>query len=118
MKQRLWLGAGAAILTTWLLVAVFPTRTFFTQRNDLQHEQRRLQVLQEQNQELAAQVKRLHTDSEIERLAREQYNLVRPGEEAYAMLPSPEPTPDAAKAKKKDEKGFWSKVGDTITFWN
>jgi cell division protein FtsB len=30
----------------------------------------------------------LHTDAAIERLAREQYNLVKPGEEAYAILPA------------------------------
>ena len=33
----------------------------------------------------------LKTDEEVERLAREQYNLVRPGEESYAILPPPPP---------------------------
>ena len=41
-------------------------------------------LLAEQNAALDARVKELHTDAEIERLAREQYNLVKPGEEAYA----------------------------------
>ena len=31
----------------------------------------------------------LSTDAEIERLARQWYNLVFPGEEAYAVLPPP-----------------------------
>ena len=31
----------------------------------------------------------LSTDAEIERLAREQYDLVRPGEQAFAILPAP-----------------------------
>jgi cell division protein FtsB len=31
----------------------------------------------------------LNTDEEIERRARAEYNLVRPDEEAYAVLPPP-----------------------------
>ena len=66
---------------------MFPTRTYVAQRRGMDAAQQRVKVLSEQNRELAARVKRLNTDSEIERLAREQYNLVRPGEEAYALLP-------------------------------
>ena len=40
-----------------------------------------------------------HTDAEVERIAREQYNLVRPGEEAYAILPGPaDPTAGSRRA--------------------
>ena len=50
-----------------------------------------MDVLKTQNDKLAQQAQQLNTDSEIERLAREQYNLVRPGEQAYAILPAPPP---------------------------
>lgn len=112
---------GGVVLSAAALVTVFPTRTYLSQRQELSAERERLSVLREQNTRLAARVKKLHTPQEIERLAREQYNLVKPGEEAYAILPSPSDGPeDNTFAKKKEKKapGFWQQVGDTITFWD
>ena len=42
-------------------------------------------------------IETLTTPEEIERLAREQYNLVHPGEEAYSVLPAPAPAAGAAR---------------------
>jgi cell division protein FtsB len=88
LRRAIWPFAISVALVGFLLVGVFPTRTFFSQRREIAAEQERVEVLTKENQRLAARVKELHTDAEIERLAREQYNLVRPGEEAYAILPS------------------------------
>lgn len=110
-----------------LFLAVFPTRTYVAQQRKLDATEARVRVLAEQNERLAARIRRLNTDEEIERLAREQYNLVRPGEEAYAILPAPRgtaPEEDAAgtatpeKKKKDDEPGFWAGLWDGITFWS
>jgi hypothetical protein len=70
---------------------VFPTSTYLDQRSDTAEAEERLAVLREQNDAYEEQAERLQTPEEIERLAREQYNLVRPGEEAYAVLPAPLP---------------------------
>jgi cell division protein FtsB len=78
----------------FLFLFVFPTRALVGQRASIARTQHQLDVLDAQNKSLEAQAKALDTDAEIERLAREQYNLVRPGEEAYAMLPAP-PVPAA-----------------------
>ena len=83
-------GGGAALLGV-LAVAVFPTSTYLDQRADTTEAQQRLEVLRDQNAAYEARIERLQTVEEIERLAREQYNLVFPGEEAYAVLPSPLP---------------------------
>ena len=72
-----------------LFLAVFPTRTYLAQRRDRAAAEAQLQLLSRQNRSLEQRARLLHTDAEIERLAREQYNLVRPGEEAYALLPAP-----------------------------
>jgi cell division protein FtsB len=90
-RRALWPLLGSVTLVGVLLLGVFPTRTFLAQRASTHHAEEQLQVLREQNDELAARVAALNTDAEIERLAREQYNLVRPGEEAYAILPAPPP---------------------------
>ena len=83
-------GGGAAVLGV-LAVGVFPTQTYLEQRSDTAEAQERLAVLRDQNAAYEARIERLQTTEEIERLAREQYNLVFPGEEAYAVLPAPLP---------------------------
>jgi len=84
-------GVGGAALCGLLAFAVFPTSTFLDQRAHTSEAAQRLEVLREQNAAYEARIERLQTDEEIERLAREQYSLVFPGEEAYAVLPAPLP---------------------------
>ena len=89
MRKAAWPLAALVVLVGVLFLAVFPTRTYLDQRRELAAAERRAAVLAAQNEELAAKVQRLNTDAEIERLARQEYNLVRPGEEAFAILPGP-----------------------------
>jgi cell division protein FtsB len=49
-----------------------------------------LAELQASNAERQQRVATLMTDEEIERIAREQYGLARPGEEVYRILPPAE----------------------------
>lgn len=84
-------GGGVAVLGA-LAIGLFPTQTFLQQRADTAEAEERLAVLQAQNESFEARLDRLGTDEEIERLAREQYNLAYPGEEAYAVLPAPLPS--------------------------
>jgi cell division protein FtsB len=72
-----------------LLVGIFPTRAIIEQRAELARLERSRAVVAERNAELEARIEALGTDAEIERIAREQYNLGRPGEEVYAILPPP-----------------------------
>jgi hypothetical protein len=90
----LGLVGGGAVLCAVLAVAVFPTSTFLDQRADTAEVEQRLAVLRAQNEAYEERIERLRTPEEVERLAREQYNLVRPGEEAYAVLPAPLPELD------------------------
>ncbi|HJR26421.1 MAG TPA: septum formation initiator family protein [Acidimicrobiales bacterium] len=84
------IGGGACAVGV-LALGVFPTRDFLEQRADLGSTQEQLSVLREQNEALEERIEALSTPEEIERLAREQYNLVHPGEEAYSVLPAPLP---------------------------
>jgi hypothetical protein len=86
-------GGGAAVLGA-LAIGLFPTSTFLEQRSSTSEAQERLAVLRAQNEAFEDRIERLESDAEIERLAREQYNLVYPGEEAYAVLPAPLPPLD------------------------
>ncbi|MDP8991600.1 MAG: septum formation initiator family protein [Actinomycetota bacterium] len=123
MRRARWPVVASVVLVGVLFLAVFPARTYLAQRRDLAATERRLAVLESQNKDLSARVERLNSDAEIERLAREQYNLVRPGEEAYAILPPPGSPPGgdedaAARQDKRTGRGFWSDLWDTVTFWS
>lgn len=81
-----------------LFFGVFPTRAFLAQRQAIAAAEEELATIERANAELEERIAALGTDAEVERIAREQYNLVFPGEEAYALLPAPEPplpVPDA-----------------------
>ena len=92
--RLLGLAGGSAALFGVLAVTVFPTSTYLDQRSDTSEVEERLAVLRAQNTAYETRIERLETVEEIERLAREQYNLVFPGEEAYAVLPAPLPELD------------------------
>ncbi len=118
--RRAWPLVATVVVVGLVFIAVFPTRTYLAQRRDLTNTERRLAVLSSQNQELSGRVARLNTEAEIERLAREQYNLVRPGEEAFAILPPPGPPAlgrDDERAPQ-ESRGFWSGFWDRVTFWS
>ena len=77
------------VLVGLLFAFVYPTRTFLDQRAETDKARTQLEVLRAENARLARESKRLSTDSEIERLAREKYGLVKPGERPFVILPTP-----------------------------
>lgn len=89
VRRAIWPLLVTCLLVAALFVFVFPTRTYLAQRAETQRTEHQLQVLQEQNDALSARVTALDTDAEIERIAREQFDLIRPGEQAFAILPAP-----------------------------
>ena len=70
-------------------------------RQELESLQLEVKRLQEENQKLELEIKALKSDpNAIEKLAREQLKLARPGEVIYA-LPEKAPEKDAPAAAKK-----------------
>jgi cell division protein FtsB len=72
-------------------------------RQELQTLQEQVRQLKEENQKLEQQIKALKSDPKaIEKLAREQMKLARPGEIIYVLpekKPKPEPPAEAQKQK-------------------
>ena len=123
-RRLVWPILVGAALVVFLVAGVFPTRTYLHQRDEIATAEDKVQVLTAENAKLAQQVERLHTDSEVERLAREQYNLVRPGEEAYAILPGPAdpepegPAPAPVQLAAPEKASIVDDVLDVLTFWD
>jgi cell division protein FtsB len=121
--RRVPLIIGSIAMLALLFLAVFPTRAYIAQRDAIAAEKDKAAVLQRENSRLSARVGQLQTDVEVERLAREQYNLVKPGEEAYAILPGAEGTAPAAATPAPStpvpdkRPSFWSRIWHNVTFW-
>jgi cell division protein FtsL len=82
---------GLALVAV-LFAFVYPTRTYVSQRRELNQAQRQLEVLKENTKSLEQDSARLQSDAEVEKRAREDYGLVRPGETAYVLVPAPPTT--------------------------
>jgi cell division protein FtsB len=80
------------VFVAFLFVFVFPIRTLLAQRDERGTVEDRVELLEEQSATLEKEAERLMNDSEVERLARERYNMVRPGETPYSVVPDPEST--------------------------
>jgi cell division protein FtsB len=83
--------ARIAFLTVFsvafLFVFVFPTRSYLSQRSQVNRARRDLAILRSQNHTLASEAAKLHTTAEIERIARERYNMALPGEKLFSVVP-------------------------------
>lgn len=91
MSSKARLAVGFVVFIGILFGAVYPTRTYLAQQRDLTAANEKLALFKEQNGRLEAEAKRLESDAEIERIARARFNLVKPGEEAYAVVQVPAP---------------------------
>lgn len=93
VSARHW-GAARVVIAVLALVAVlflfvFPTRSFLAQRRAVAETLRDVEVIEEQNTRLEEELRLLQTPEEIERRAREQFHMVRPGERPFVVVPTP-----------------------------
>jgi len=78
---------GAVVVSAVVLFAWFPAGSLLSQRSNLASTEAQLAALKKQDAALAQEKKNLSDASEIGRIARAQYQLVTPGQQAYQVLP-------------------------------
>ena len=78
---------GAIVVSAIVLFAWFPAGSLLSQRSNLHGTEAELNALHAQDAALAQENKNLSDSGEIGRIAREQYQLVSPGQQAYEVLP-------------------------------
>ena len=88
-RRAIALRVSVALLVAigLLFVVVFPVSAWLDQRASLDQSEHRLEVLKRERLRLDRVAARLKSPSEIERIARERYGMVKPGEQAYAAVP-------------------------------
>ncbi len=110
----LLLVALAVVLTN-----VLPLRQIIAQRRSVDLARQQLELLQEENARLEVLAAALKTDTEVERLARENLGYVREGEIAYQIVDPAEP--EAARPDRRhddaggEEQTFLRQVWDFLT---
>jgi cell division protein FtsB len=121
LKKQRWGWVLAFVLLGALALTVsgvLPFRQLITQQNQVERSAARLAALHAENRALSEEIEMLGTDAEIERLAREQFGLVRPGEVAYVVVTSEE-LPVAEEITdpvvRSDERPWWRRVLDFVT---
>jgi cell division protein FtsB/cell division protein DivIC len=106
---------GALALT---VSGILPFRQLVSQQRQIDRTQDQLAALQQENEVLSEDIEMLGTDAEIERIAREQYGLVKPGEVAYVVVAPRETSVVVAQPDpvvRSDERAWWNRVWDFIT---
>jgi hypothetical protein len=78
---------GAFVASAVILAAWFPLSSLLNQGSTISAGEGELTTLHQQDRALAQEKKSLSNTAEIERIAREQYQLVNPGQQAYEVLP-------------------------------
>lgn len=83
---------GSAILLALFIAllfgAVFPTRTYLAQRASTHRAEAELREVQAEARAAAEAKAKLQSPAEVERRARDELGYVKPGEEAYTVLPA------------------------------
>jgi cell division protein FtsB len=87
MRRARLLLAGSVVVSAVVLFAWFPATSLLSQRSSLRSSQAQLSNLHAQDAALAQEKKNLDKPDEIGRIAREQYQLVSPGQHSYQVLP-------------------------------
>jgi cell division protein FtsB len=68
-----------------VLAGVFPFRQLIAQERLVDNTQAKLDALVDENVRLQGQIDAMHSPAELERIAREQYGMARPGETTYMV---------------------------------
>lgn len=79
--------AVSIVVVGFLLVAVFPTQDWLTQRDEAEARQEELGAIRAEERRLEQRIAELETPGEVERIAREEFGMTRPGETSYRVLP-------------------------------
>jgi cell division protein FtsB len=90
--RRTWLLLGAAALMLLVLPPLLGENGLAAywrlrrERNDLG---KRVEALRRQDADLDRRIEQLGSDAALERLAREEYGMIRPGERVYEVIEDP-----------------------------
>ena len=121
VRRRRWGWVIAVLLLgalTLTVSGILPFRQLVAQQRQIDRAGAQLEALSNENDRLEGEIAALQTDGEVERIARDQYGLVRPGEVGYVVVAPPgagEEVRAPADTPATDERSLWERLWDFIT---
>lgn len=113
MRSAIKAGLAVLALLSAAYFFVLPARTYLDQKTAIALEQKTIQVLKMENAKLGQQRSSLNNNATIEQIARQDYGLVEPGQQAFMVLPSSAPAA-TAKPQPAAHHHWYS----NLEFWN
>jgi cell division protein FtsB len=100
-----------------VLAGVFPFRQLIAQERLVDNTRTQLDALAAGNESLQAQIDAVQSPTELERIAREQYGLVRPGETSYVVELDGGPVPETVVGQDQavDPRTLLERFWDFLT---
>lgn len=86
-RRAAFMLIGSIVVSGLILIAWFPANALYSQRVSLASATRGLNQVSQQDSILAHEQRSLMSSTEIGRMARERFQLVEPGQQAYQVLP-------------------------------
>ncbi|HYN98919.1 MAG TPA: septum formation initiator family protein [Actinomycetota bacterium] len=113
LKARFRMGALGLVVGALALTGVAPARQAFAQREQVAEIEAKVGALQERNDALTGRLNRLSDIAYMEKLAREQLGLVRPGETSYVIVPAPAPVKPVSDVEPEPQ-GIRQRIAEWI----
>ncbi len=123
-EERRGFGLGRFLVLALIVIVIvaasgiFPFRQIIAQNRSVELAQEQLDALVQENRRLEQEIAALQSPPEIERLAREQFGLVRPGEIAYvAVVPDDGTvaTPPSSPTAFEKSTPWWRSLWNFLT---
>lgn len=113
MRLAVKIALVLLVLGGAMYLFVFPARTYLAQKQEIAAEEQTVAVLKAEDSKLTSQSSALQDSATIEQIARQQYGLVKPGQQAFMVLPATGRPQVAAPAPPKHAAWYSS-----LEFWH
>ena len=111
---------GAVLLLVMFALAataVYPLRQYVSQRDRIERLQAKQQALEAENARLETERKRLQDPAYTQQLARRDYHVVAPGEEAWVVTGTPPTAQPAGEATPRPDLPWYRRAWQALTGW-
>jgi cell division protein FtsB len=111
---------GAVLLLVMFALAataVYPLRQYVSQQHRIERLQAKQQALAAENARLEVERKRLQDPAYVQQLAKRDYHLVAPGEEAWVVTGSPPTSSSAQAAAAEPDPPWYKRAWQRLTGW-
>jgi len=101
------------VLVGAMYLFAYPARTYLAQKQAIAVQERTIAVLKAEDSKLAGESSALQNGATIARIARQKYGLVKPGQQAFMVVPSPD-QPAPVVPKHANRSSWYT----SLEFWH